>query len=131
MRPLEVETLLSTYPRSRPALPPQQQASYVEHYRRNRAGRQGLSRIVVNLESWMHRRVSDGVSGGNLLEIGAGNLNHVPYIPPTCTYDAVEPFRALWEDSPNRSRLRRVYADIQEIPAGLQYDCVFSVAVLE
>jgi len=128
---MEVETLLSTYPRSRPELPPQQQASYVEHYRRNRAGKQGLSKIVVNLESWMHRRVSRGITGGNLLEIGAGNLNHVPYVQPTCNYDAVEPFRALWEDSPYRSRVRRVYTDIQEIPQDVRYNCVFSVAVLE
>jgi SAM-dependent methyltransferase len=126
-----LESLLSTYPRSRPALPSEQQASYVEHYRANRAGKQGLSRIVVQLESWMHRRVSEGVTGGNLLEIGAGNLNHVPYLPEACTYDAVEPFQELLQDSPYRSRVRRVYTSLQEIPLSGSYDCIFSVAVLE
>jgi SAM-dependent methyltransferase len=126
-----VEALLSTYPRVRPELPSEQRESYVEHYRSNRAGKQGLSRIVVQLEAWMHRRVSEGVTGGNLLEIGAGNLNHVPYLPEGCTYDAVEPFRELWEDNPDRSRARHVYADVQEIPQSAKYDCVFSVAVLE
>jgi SAM-dependent methyltransferase len=127
----DVEALLSTYPRSRPELPPEQQASYVEHYRSNRAGEQGLSRTVVRLESWMHRRVSEGVTGGDLLEIGAGNLNHVPYLPAACTCDAVEPFRELLGDSPYRVRIRRVYSDLQEIPLSDRYDCIYSVAVLE
>src|ERR1700722_11493824 len=105
-RRLSLEALLATYPRSRPALSAEQQASYVVHYRWNRAGEQGLSRTVAKLESWMHRRVSEGITAGNLLEIGAGNLNHVPYLPASCAYDAVEPFRGLWEDSPYRSRVR-------------------------
>jgi hypothetical protein len=125
------EELLATYPRSRPPLPPQQQASYLEHYRANRAGRQGLSRTVAKLESWMHRHVSENLAGGNLLELGAGNLNHVPYLPATCTFDAVEPFRELWHDSPYRSRIRNLYSDLQEIPQSQAYDCIFSVAVLE
>ncbi len=131
MGQMQVEALLQTYPRSRPALPPEQQASYLDHYRSNRAGKQGLSRIVVRLESWMHRKVAAGVTGGNLLEIGAGNLNHVPYLPEGCTYDAIEPFQELWQDSPHRGSLGHVYADVQEIPASANYDCIFSIAVLE
>jgi hypothetical protein len=130
-RPRKVEALLSTYPRSRPELPPKQQASYIEHYRSNRAGKQGLSKTVLQLESWMHRRVAEGVARGTLLEIGAGNLNHVPYLSRDCVFDAVEPFQELWEDSPYRSRMRRVYSDVQEIPHQEGYDCVFSIAVLE
>jgi hypothetical protein len=130
-RPHPVDALLSTYPRSRPELPQQQQASYVEHYRSNRAGTQGLARAVLKLESWMHRRVAVGVTGGTLLEIGAGNLNHVPYLPGACIYDAVEPFQELWQDSPYRSRVRHIYSDLQEIPKNMGYDCILSVAVLE
>lgn len=126
-----MEALLATYPRSRPELPPKQQASYVEHYRSNRAGKEGLPRAVAKLESWMHRRVAEGLTEGCLLEIGAGNLNHVPYLPRTCTCDAVEPFEDLWKQSPLRSRLRHIYADLLETPHGAIYDCIFSVAVLE
>ena len=96
----QVDALLSTYPRHRPELPWKQQASYVEHYRSNRAGKQGLARSVLKLESWMHRRVAEGVIGGTLLEIGAGNLNHVPYLPGTCICDAVEPFRSFGRIAP-------------------------------
>jgi hypothetical protein len=127
----QMEALLSTYPRSRPSLPFAQQTSYVEHYRWNRAGARGLARIVAVLESWMHRRVSVGITGGDLLEIGAGNLNHVSYLPTACVYEAVEPFQELLADSPYRARAGCIYYDIGDIQQTRRYDCVFSVAVLE
>jgi hypothetical protein len=128
---LHLEGLLSTYPRSRPPLPSAQRASYVEHYQLNRAGKRGLQKAVARLESWMHRRVSVEITGGDLLEIGAGNLNHVSYLPTACVYDAIEPFQELWEGSPYRSRVSHIYYDIGEVPQTHRYDCVFSVAVLE
>lgn len=127
----QVESLLSTYPRRRPELPADHQASYVQHYKNNRAGKRGLSKLVVGLEAWMHRRVAEGITNETLLEIGAGNLNHVPYLPGSCHYDAVEPFRELWQDSSYRSRVRRMYVDLQDVPLRETYDCIFSVAVLE
>ena len=127
----KVEALFSTYPRSRPELPPGQQASYVDHYRLNRAGKRGLSKLVAKLESWMHRRVSENITAGTLLEIGAGNLNHLPYLPVACVCDAVEPFQELWQSSPHRSQVRHIYSDLRGVPASQRYDCIFSVAVLE
>ena len=130
-RRLQTEALLSSYPRSRPELPPRQRASYIEHYRSNREAKRGLARIGGKLESWMHRRVAEGVTSGTLLEIGAGNLNHLPYLPAACVCDAVEPFQELWEDSPYRSRIRNIYSDLEQVPQTRSYDCIFSVAVLE
>jgi len=127
----QIESLLSTYPRTRPELAPRQRASYVEHYKSNRAANRGLAIIVAKLESWMHRRVSEGIKAGNLLEIGAGNLNHFPYLTVECVCDAVEPFRELWEGSPYRSRVHHMYSDLREVPVTSRYDSVFSVAVLE
>src|SRR5215471_5417804 len=125
------EELLATYPRSRPELLPAHRQSYLEHYRANRSGARGISRIVMKLEGWMHRRVAAGVKGGSLLEIGAGNLNHVAYHPDVRTYDAVEPFRELWEGSPQRARVRRMYSDLVEAPETSRYDHIVSIAVLE
>ena len=125
-----VDALLATYPRARPELPQAHRETYVEHYRRNRSGTHGLSRIVMRLESWMHRQIAKDVSGA-VLEIGAGNLNHVPYQPDAAVYDAVEPFRELWRDSPYRACVRRIYDDCAEIPAEERYDCILSVALLE
>jgi SAM-dependent methyltransferase len=121
--------LLRTYPRSRPPLSAAHQASYVEHYRANRSG-EGISRIVVPLEAWMHRQVVRRPAE-TILEIGAGNLNHVPYHRGVKAYDAVEPFRELWEDSPHRSSVRTIFGDIAEIPEQASYDLVLSIAVLE
>lgn len=87
--------------------------------------------MVTKLESWMHRCVAAGVTEGILLEIGAGNLNHVPYLPLAFTCDAVEPFKELWEDSPYLPRVRRIYSDLREIPQTERYDCILSIAVLE
>ncbi len=125
-----VATLLATYPRPRPELPEAHQRTFVEHYRQNRSGKQGLSRIVMQLESWMHRQVARGVQG-SVLELGAGNLNHVPFHPRATAYDAVEPFAELWQGSPYRSRVRSIYQDLSDIPVGQQYDALLSVAVLE
>ncbi len=126
-----MEALLSSYPRSRPELPQAHRQSYVEHYRANRSGERGLSRVVLRLESWMHRRIARGIIGGNILEIGAGDLNHVPYHPDASVYDVVEPFEELWRDSPRRARLRHIYLDLAQVPPGQSYDHVISIAVLE
>jgi trans-aconitate methyltransferase len=79
----------------------------------------------------MHRKVAEGSNGGHVLEIGAGNLNHVRYHPQAPVYDAVEPFRELWEDSPARGRIRHMYGDLEQVREDAHYDSIVSVAVLE
>lgn len=120
-----IESLLASYPRVRPPLSAAHQASYVEHYRANRAD----SSISMRLEKWMHRQLGRQ-RAAQILEIGAGNLNHVPY-HRGAAYDAVEPFRELWEDSPHRGAVRALFRDIAEVPHDSTYDLILSVAVLE
>ena len=82
----------------------------------------------------MHRKVAEDVTGSSpkaTLEIGAGNLNQLPYEPHSQPYDIIEPFRELYESSPHRGRLRNIYEDISEIPSEQRYDRITSVAVLE
>jgi SAM-dependent methyltransferase len=125
----DIASLLASYPRVRPALSPAHQASYVEHYRANRSD-QGIS---MRLEKWMHRQIGRQ-SAASILEIGAGNLNHVPYHPGAAAYDVVEPFRELWEDSPYRGAVRTIYRDIAEVAETAEqpaYDLILSAAVLE
>ena len=59
------DSLLRTYPRNRPPLSPAHQASYVEHYRANRAGH-GISRVVMHLEAWMHRQLARQPGGAQV-----------------------------------------------------------------
>lgn len=84
----------------------------------------------MQLEAWMHRELARRPAE-TILEIGAGNLNHVPYHPAARAYDVVEPFRELWEDSPHRHCVRAIFRDIAEIPEQAAYDEVLSIAVLE
>lgn len=125
-----VDALLASYPRRRPELPQAHRLTYVEHYRLNRSGQHGLSRIVMRLEGWMHRRIASGCCG-TVLEIGAGSLNHLPYHPDAAVYDAIEPFCELWHDSAHRLRVRNIYDDLADVPQDRSYDCVLSVALLE
>ncbi len=125
--------LLNSYPRKRPPLPPAHQAIYVKHLRDNRLGSRPLQSLVLRLESWMHRQIAarQPPSRNSILEIGAGTLNHVPYESHGESYDVVEPFRELYEDSPWRNRVSAIYAGIREVPGENRYDRILSVATLE
>ena len=127
----DIELLLATYPRTRPALPPELAARFVEEYRANRNGQHAVNSIVARLESWMHRQIAAGARRGSILELGAGTLNHVPYETQPTRYDVIEPFEALWTDSPHRTRVQRILRDIDDIDPASRYDRVISVAVLE
>lgn len=132
MKQLEaIEALLASYPRMRRPLSASQQSHYEEHYRQNRSGSKGLFRATAALESWMHRAVARSPEAADVLELGAGNLNHVRYEEHASSYDAVEPMRVLWEDSPYRSSIRTMYQDLAEIEPGKSYDRIISIAVLE
>ncbi len=125
-----IAPLLARYPKTRPPLPAAYAAVYEREYKMNREGGSFVTRISSGLESWMHRRVAAGPAG-DVLELGAGTLNQLPYEPENAAYDVVEPFTALYAQSPHRGRVRKVYADIGEVPADHRYARITSVAVLE
>ena len=128
--PLDIEALLRSYPRVRPALSEAHQAIYVKEYRANRSGSGPLFGAIAYLERWMHRAVT--ASGtGPILELGAGTLNHLKFEPTTNGYDVVEPFRVLWENLPERSLVRSFYNDLSDVPTNGSYRHIVSIAVLE
>ncbi len=129
-----ISDLLATYPRRRPPLPPAQQAIYVQEYRRNRQGADAVTSLAQKAEGWMHRQIAAASrsDSGDILEIGAGSLNHLPYEPNrTGGYDVIEPFSALYEDSAHRHLIRDFYADIGDLPEERRYGRIISIAVLE
>ena len=69
----------------------------------------------------MHKRVAEDLRRVNhsTLEIGAGTLNHLAYERDSGPYDIVEPFRELYEASPNIRRIRNVYTDVSGIQTAL------------
>jgi hypothetical protein len=127
--------LFSQFPKQRVPLPPEYAAIYLQHYRNSREGNSQILSLAQRAERWMHRKVAQDVTHAPkpkaTLEIGAGNLNQLPYEPPSQPYDIVEPFRELYESSPNRERLTNIYDDVSVIPPERRYDRITSIAVLE
>lgn len=121
------------YPKTRPSLPPAFQEIYKQHYRDNRDGKGTAMGVAQRMEQWLHKKVAEDV-GNNpdqaTLEIGAGTLNQLAYERPK-VFDIIEPFEELYQDNPELHKVRRVYADIDEIPLHKQYDRIISVATFE
>lgn len=126
--------LFPSFPKVREPLPPAYAAIYLQHYRNSREGNSQILSLAQRAERWMHKKVAGDVQDNaakSTLEIGAGNLNQLPYEPASASYDIVEPFRELYEASPHLGRIRNIYSDISEVPSELRYGRVTSVAVLE
>lgn len=126
------DRLFNSYPRTRPPLSDAHWRVYEREYTQNRCSAAGVFSVVRQLESWMHRRVSARQKAGErLLEIGAGTLNHLPYEKSFLSYEVVEPFESLWQNSPFRQKVNHIYRDIGEVPESNRYDRILSIAVLE
>ncbi len=127
-----IEARLAHFPKTRPPLPPQIAEIYARQYAENRGGETTAASLSQRLEQWMHRQVAADASPAKAtLELGAGNLNQLPFEPEGAAYDVVEPFSDLFRDSPRLARVRTVYADVAEVPADRRYDRITSVACLE
>ena len=126
--------MFSQFPKQRTPLPPEYAAIYLQHYRNSREGNSQILSLAQRMERWMHKKVAQDVidsSPKSTLELGAGNLNQLPYEPRSRPYDIVEPFRELYESSPQLDQVRNVYPDIAEIPSENRYQRITSIAVLE
>lgn len=124
-------TLLRRFPKVRPPLPPRHAAFHETFYKAAREGGHAGASVALRLERWMHRRAAEAPAGFPLLEIGAGTLNHVPFERARGVYDAVEPLEILYGGQAARTRLRALYHDIAEVPAGESYARIVSIATLE
>jgi hypothetical protein len=126
--------VLYNFPKQRSPLPPEFEAIYLGHYQNSREGKTKTLSIVRSVESWMHKRVAEDLAPGHrrsTLEIGAGTLNHLQYEGYSGSYDIVEPFRELYESSPNLKAVRNVYRDVSEVPSTARYERIISIATFE
>lgn len=131
---MDPATPFPAFPKQRQPLPPEYEAIYLQHYRNSREGNSQILSLAQRMERWMHKKVAEDVANSSpksTLELGAGNLNQLPYEPESRPYDIVEPFRKLYELSPQLERVRNVYADIADIPSENRYQRITSIAVLE
>jgi hypothetical protein len=127
--------VLERFPKVREPLPEPYARIHLAAYSANRRGATPASFLSQQMESWMHRQVASDIKNrqlaGATLELGAGTLNHLDYEPGVSPYDIVEPFSALYAGSSRLPRIRKVYRDIAEIPAGTVYARIISIATFE
>ncbi len=127
---VDITKILQSYPKTRPPLPVEQRKIYEKEYLANRQGDNLISSLSQKLESWMHKEVTKHIAGQEVLEIGAGTLNHMPYLAQQqITCDIIEPMTFLYENSEYKSKVRHFYHDISECSE--RYDTIHSIAVLE
>jgi hypothetical protein len=121
------------FPKMRPPLPPPYLAVYEREYVANRISGRLANKLARGLESWMHVRARKSAMGQSeeILELGAGSLNHRSWERDASAYDIVEPFRKMFEGSKDLQSIRHIYDHLSEVPAERQYDRILSVAVLE
>ena len=127
-----VKSLLGSYPRQRPPLADEYSRQFDKYYLDNRSGKGIANAASQWLESWMHRQVA-AVEGGDILETGAGTLNHIAFEPAgsRAAYDIVEPRGFLYENSPYLEKIRDTYESMDAVPDDRRYDSVISIATLE
>lgn len=126
-----IQDLLNSYPRVRPPLGSLHRAIYEREYKSNRNGGRPIEAAAKKMEAWMHRQLRVDDAEREILELGAGTLNHLAFERATKFYDIVEPFSQLFQGSHNLPRVRSVYSCLADIPANKTYDFIISVAVLE
>ncbi|EIJ42563.1 hypothetical protein BegalDRAFT_1685 [Beggiatoa alba B18LD] len=130
---LTIDALLARFPKQRPPLPMAYQTIYHQHYKSNRDGGSQASRFAHRFERWMHQQIAEDCANTRksytTLEIGAGTLNHLPYEPQQPIYDVVEPYTALYENSPHRQQVRHFFRDIMTVTE--RYQRIISIATFE
>ena len=76
----------------------------------------------------MHKKVSKR-RGEDILELGAGNLNHIKYENSFKNYDIVEPFKELYKNNNELLKVRKEFNSIFDVQN--RYDKIVSIATLE
>lgn len=125
--------MFEDFPKKRAELPEEFKKIYASHYKKNRGGKTLATSLSQKMESWLHKKVAADSKDGkqrSTLEIGAGTLNQLHY-ENNAPYDIIEPFKTLFENSPELKRVRNVYNDIDDVPAGNKYDRIISIATFE
>ena len=125
--------MFEDYPKKRLPLSKEIEKIYLKHYKSNRNGSTTASGIAKKMEQWLHRKVSedvDKIHTKRTLEIGAGTLNQLKY-EKSNHYDIIEPFEALYKDSPFLKDINTIYEDIDDIDLEKKYDRITSVATFE
>lgn len=130
-----IKNIFNSYPKIRGNLPNDFKSIYQKIYIDNREGRGLGNKISQFSEKWAHRIIEKRYNQNlknHTLEIGAGNLNHIPYIYNNNElYDIVEPEKWFYENNSYLNRVNNIYQSVYDIPSNSTYDRIISIMVLE
>ena len=115
-------------------LPLKYQQIYEEFYLDYSNANNFFRKLSLLVERWYHiQAYKDRPTANSILEIGAGNLNHIKFEKNFKSYDVVEPKEFLLNSAEDKYKLliRNRYKDISEIPNNISYDKVIAIAVIE
>ena len=130
-----LKKLFSKFPKKRITLDKRYQSIHEKQYIENRKNTTTAAKLSNFLESWLHIFVSNTKKNidvdEDILELGAGTLNHLPYEKKFKVYDIVEPFYDLYKNSRYKTKISNFYDDISDIKGEKKYDRIISIAVLE
>lgn len=125
---INYQDILSRYPKKRPLLSEEYKKFFNEHYSSNREGAGFANFISQKMESWMHKKVSK-IHGEEILELGAGNLNHLIYEKNFSRYDIIEPFEELYKNEKSIDKITKIFTSTSQVD--YKYDKIISIATLE
>ena len=115
-------------------LPKKYEKIYREFYLDYSNANNFFRKLSLLIERWYHLQAYKGRPKANsILEIGAGNLNHVKFEKSFIFYDVIEPKDYLVNSAEDKYKLliRNKFKDISEIPEIYSYDKIIAIAVIE
>jgi len=126
--------MFEQFPKIRKGLPTEYRELYERYYLINRQGKSNATDIAGKMETWMHKVTASSydvsLTETKTLEIGAGTLNHIDFERTSGPYDIADPFKLLYQVSPNLDKVRKIYNNTGEIPLDVKYNRILSIAVL-
>jgi len=130
-----INNIINSFPKIRKSLPKDFKEIYQKIYLDNREGKGIGNKISQFSEKWAHKIIEKRFSQSfrnRCLEIGAGNLNHIPYILDNNEiYDIVEPEEWFYKDNSHLNRVNNIYKSLYEVSSSAIYDRIISIMVLE
>ena len=115
-------------------LPQKYKKIYEEFYLSYSNANTFFRKISLIVEKWYHLKAFKSFPyAKSILEIGAGNLNHIEYEKNFEIYDIVEPKRFLLNAAKNiaKNKVRSQYSSINNVPKKNLYEKILAIAVLE
>jgi 2-polyprenyl-3-methyl-5-hydroxy-6-metoxy-1,4-benzoquinol methylase len=128
----EFNIVKKNFPKKKTKLAKKYLKIFNQVYKDNRDGKGLFNFLIAYLENWAHRTVSYRQNKKDkILEIGGGTLNHLKYEKFYKDYEVVEPFKALYQNSKYKGKIKKFYTSIFNIKKLKKYDRIISIFAFE